>query len=68
MEWKMLLEMFAVVGGIATVFVFILAPMFWLGAKLDAFRQEVHDDMNEFRKEMKIFHGRLCAIEERNKK
>lgn len=68
MDWVNVIEIFAVIGGIATVFGLILAPMFWLGAKLDAFRQEMHGDMNEFRNEMKHFHGRLCTIEEKKKK
>ena len=76
MEWTVTLEIFGVIGGIATVIALLVAPMLWLGSKIDsvsselnqkidAFRQEVHQDMNEFRKEMKDFHGRLGILEER---
>jgi hypothetical protein len=61
MDWKVTLEIFAVIGGVATVFGLFLAPMFWLGSKIDAMRTEMHE-------ESKDFHARLCAIEERNKR
>lgn len=66
--WDMVLAITGTIGGIATVLALILAPMFYLGAKMDSFREEIKSDMNEFRKENKEFHGRLCAIEEKNKK
>ena len=56
MDWTTMLEIFAVIGGVATVFGLFLAPMFWLGAKIDSIILENKD-----------FHGRLCAIEERNR-
>ena len=56
MEWTVALEIFGLIGGIATVMALLLAPMIWVGSKIDAFRQEVQNDMNEFRKEMKDFH------------
>lgn len=68
MNWKLALEIVGLVGGVATLIALMLGPMFYLGAKIDAFKNEVRGDMNEFRKEMKDFHGRLCEIEERNKK
>ncbi len=77
MEWTIALEIFGLIGGIATVMALLLAPMIWLGSKIDAvaselnqkidsFRKEVHQDMSEFRKEMKDFHGRLISLETRN--
>lgn len=68
MDWKTVTEIAAIVGGIATLLAMFLGPMFYLGSKIDSFRKEVHQDMNEFRKESKDFHGRLCAIEEKIKK
>lgn len=68
MAWKLALEIIALIGGIATIMALFLGPMFYLGSKIDSFRKEVQADMNEFRKEVKDFHGRLSAIEERNKK
>ena len=77
-EWTLILEIFGLTGGIATVLALVLAPMIWVGSKIDstaselnskidAFRQEVHQDMNEFRKEMTNFHGRLIELETRKK-
>ena len=56
MGWTIVLEICGVIGGIATVMALLLAPMFWLGSKIDAFRQEMHQ-------EIKDFHGRLIALE-----
>ncbi len=67
MEWTIALEIFGLIGGIATVMALLLAPMIWIGSKIDSLRQEVHEDMNEFRKEMRDFHGRLVDIETRKK-
>jgi hypothetical protein len=51
---------------------FFLAPMLWLGSKIDGVRDSLKKDIDDLRKdmqkEMKDFHGRLCAIEEKNKK
>lgn len=54
------MEICGIIGGIATVMALTLGPMFYLGAKIDNFKDQMHE-------EMKDFHGRLCAIEERNK-
>jgi hypothetical protein len=61
MEWIQVLEIFGIIGGIATILGLFLAPMFWLGSKIDNFKDEMY-------KEMKDFHGRLIAIEERRGK
>lgn len=69
--------------GIMSVCVAILAitigsPLY-LGNKIENLRRDFHQDMNVFQgemkqfretwaKESKDFHGRLCIIEERNKK
>lgn len=65
--WVQILEIVGVIGGIATLLGFFLGPALWLGSKIDSFKQQVHDDMNEFRKEIKDFHGRLCDLEARRK-
>ncbi len=39
-----------------------------MDVKMDSFRNETHEILNAIKQEMKDFHGRLCAIEERNKK
>lgn len=61
MNWKLTIEIISVIGGIATFFALILAPMFYLGSKIDSLREEMT-------KESKDFHKRLCEIEAGNKK
>ena len=39
-----------------------------LETKLEAWRKESNDIITSIRDEMKDFHGRLCAIEEKNKR
>lgn len=68
MDWHFVIEVVGCVGGIATLLALMLGPMFYLGAKIDSFKAEVRQDMNEFRAEIKDFHGRMCAIEEKTKK
>jgi hypothetical protein len=67
-NWNMIVQIATVTGGISAVIAMWLAPILWLGSKIDAFRAEVHQDMKEFRAELKEFHGRLCAVEEGSKK
>lgn len=61
MEWIGIIEILVLIGGIATIFGLFLAPMFYLGSKIDSMREEMYQ-------ENKDFHGRLCAIEERRNK
>ena len=83
MDWINVLEIFGVIGGVATIFGVLLAPMFWLGSKIDAVSHELNNKIDavsqelnnkidtfktEMHAEMKDFHGRLCAIEERRVK
>jgi hypothetical protein len=68
MSWQIAFEIAGALGGIATLLALMLGPMFYLGAKIDSMRAEIKSDMDEFRKESKEFHGRLCTIEEKKKK
>lgn len=62
MEWEQVL---AIIGGNAAIFI----PMFfWLRSEASADRRDLMKILMEMKDEMKDFHGRLCAIEERNKK
>lgn len=45
-----------------------IALIGWLRADMKSFETEVRGWKDEVQKEMKDFHGRLCSIEERNKK
>lgn len=69
MDWSQVL---GVVVGNAAMF---LPVFFWLRTEANADRREAHADrrdimniLNEMKEEMKDFHGRLCAIEERNRR
>jgi len=76
MDWTLALEIFGIIGGIATVLAMFLGPMMWLGSKIDNVNNtlnskmdnlstELRNEMSEMRNEMKDFHGRLCTLEER---
>ncbi len=74
MNWTLTFGIIGSIGGLATLIALMLGPMFYLGSKIEKLRDkmdenmaEIRKDMDEFRKEAKGFHGRLCAIEERNK-
>lgn len=62
MEWSQVL---AIILGNAGVF---LPIFFWLRTEASADRREIVGILNEMKDEMKDFHGRLCAIEERNRR
>lgn len=62
MDWTQIL---AIVAGNAGIFI----PVFlWLRSEANSDRREVMGILIEMKDEMKDFHGRLCAIEERNRK
>jgi hypothetical protein len=71
MHW---IEVLTIMGGNIAV---ILPMFFWLRSEGNADRREhaadrrdllqmMRDFQSEMKSEMKDFHGRLCAIEERN--
>lgn len=65
MDITQVLTVFAIVAAnIGTV----IALYIQLDRKLDENRKESLDIIRAIQTEMKDFHGRLCAIEERNKK
>lgn len=61
MDWTQVL---AIVIGNATL---ILPMFFWLRSEANADRRDILAIIREIQNEMKFFHGRLCAIEERRK-
>jgi hypothetical protein len=61
MEWSQVL---AIILGNAGVF---LPIFFWLRSEANADRRDIVNILLEMKEEMKDFHGRLCAIEERKK-
>lgn len=64
MNWEIIIAIFAVIitnlGTVVTLHIH-------LDKKLDENRKETNDLLRAIQQEMKDFHGRLCAIEERNK-
>jgi len=54
-------------GTVITIVGSNIALIGWLRADMKAFEIEVRGWKEEIQKESKDFHGRLCAIEERNK-
>lgn len=65
MDWTQVLTVFAV---IATNLGTIIALYCQMDRKLDEHRKETTAILMGIQQEIKDFHGRLCAIEERNKK
>jgi hypothetical protein len=63
-DWTQILTVFAV---IATNLGTIIALYMQLDKKIDENRKETNDIIRSIQMEMKDFHGRMCAIEERNK-
>lgn len=65
MDWTVVISIFTVViTNIGTV----IALYFHLDRKMEEGRKETNSILLAIAQEMKDFHGRLCAIEERNKK
>ena len=64
MEWENILTVFAV---IATNLGTVITLYCQMDRKLDEHRKETMAMLQSIHQEMKDFHGRLCAIEERNK-
>ncbi len=57
MNWMLAFEIIGFIGGISTFIALMLAPMFYLGSKID----NIHKDLA-------AINGRLCKLEERSKK
>ena len=65
MDWTQVLTVFAV---IATNLGTIIALYCQMDRKIDEHRRDTTQILLSIQTEMKDFHGRLCAIEERNKR
>ncbi len=64
MDWTQVLSVFAVVAtNLATVLVLYMHQ----DTKIEAHARRSQDILEAIRKDMSDFHGRLCAIEERNR-
>lgn len=55
-------------GTILTIIAVNIALFSWMRSDLRAFEIEIRGWKDEINKEIKDFHGRLCAIEERRGK
>lgn len=65
MDWTQVLTVFAV---IATNLGTIIALYCQMDRKMDEHRKDTLQMLLGIQSEMRDFHGRLCAIEERNKR
>ena len=64
MHWELVISVFTVVAAnLGTVLILYIN----LDKKIDENRRESNDILKAIQAEMKDFHGRLCAIEERKK-
>lgn len=52
--------LFAILGFMTCLFLYLANKIDSIGTKLELLRKDMHEEMRDF-------HGRLCAIEERNK-
>jgi len=76
MDWTQILTVFAVIatnlGTVVSLYIQndkkIYENRRETDAKIEVFRVETRAMISAIQQEMKDFHGRLCAIEERNKK
>lgn len=64
MDWSQVIAIFAV---IATNLTTVIVLFCHLDNKSDKLISAIRDDVRAIHQEMKDFHGRLCAIEERRK-
>jgi hypothetical protein len=68
MDWENIITVFAVIAtNLATVIILYCHQDNKMTTMLNAMRLEMSELSNGIRAEMRDFHGRLCAIEERNK-
>lgn len=58
MEWTQFLILMVTIGGL----------FLWNHSEIHSSQRETRDLIKAIQDEIKDFHGRLCAIEERNKK
>lgn len=65
MDWGQILAIFAIM---ATNLGTIIALYLNLDKKLDENRKDTNAFLQAIQSEIKDFHGRLCSIEEKNKK
>ena len=64
-QWQPMIEMLIV---LVTVLGSTIPLYMHTDTKIDAMHEAMEYNLIAIREEMKDFHGRLCAIEERNKK
>lgn len=65
MDWTLIISIFAV---IVTNLSTVIALYLHLDKKMEESRKDTHSILMAIQQEMKDFHGRLCTIEERNRR
>jgi hypothetical protein len=61
-------NLITVIGSFLTLLGAIVGLFIYLANKMDRIREEITSWKTEVHNEMKDFHGRLCSIEEKNRK
>lgn len=64
-QWQPIIEMVIV---LMTILGSTIPLYLHTDAKMDIFQARNHEILEAIRQDMRDFHGRLCAIEERNRK
>lgn len=64
-QWQPIVEMIIV---LVTILGSTIPLYLHTDSKMEAFQNRNYEILEGIRQDMKDFHGRLCAIEERNKK
>lgn len=65
MDWNMI----STIAGIAGIHIALMVGLIsWLRSDIKSFEVEIRGWNKEILKDSRDFHGRLCAIEEKNKK
>ena len=68
MDWQTMLTIICgVLGAIVGNAAVFLPIFFWMRTEANADRRDIVNLIVSIKEEMKDFHGRLCAIEERRK-
>lgn len=71
-QWQPIIELsivlFTILGSTIPLYIHTDSKLDSFQARNQEILEAIRQDMKQFHEEIKDFHGRMCAIEERNKK
>lgn len=67
MDTTLVTALVGVIGALVGIFGAIIGVYFHTDKRLEEMRKETNVILNSIQQEMKEFHGKLCAIEERRR-